>query len=196
MEMTVTHAAGNAESSESQPVEMCNRMEDVLVSRKRGAEEMGPPDDGSCEVGTILMSLGVAPVNFNVAELFCSNRFGDAAVDMGFERGLVVDYATGWDVEDEEKMKEIERRVVGEEPVWLIGSPMCRSFIKLIDLTRVTGRLDAVKHKDPLERCVGHLRFCFKMYEVQRNAGRMFVHETPWTTWSWDLSFLEELRDK
>ena len=34
VEMTATHAAGNAESSESQPVETSSRMEDVAVSRK------------------------------------------------------------------------------------------------------------------------------------------------------------------
>ena len=64
---------------------------------------MGPPDDpslthksmGISEMAVILMSLGVAPANFKVAELFCRNRFGEAAVSMGFERGFVVDYATG-----------------------------------------------------------------------------------------------------
>ena len=79
----MTHATGNAQSSESQPVEMSSWLEDVPVSRKRGAEETGPLDDGSCESATILMSLGVAPVNFKVAEMFCRKRFGDAAVDMG-----------------------------------------------------------------------------------------------------------------
>ena len=54
----------------------------------------------------------MAPVNFKVVELFCRNRFGDAAVDMGFERGLVVHSATGWDMEEEEQMKEVERRVM------------------------------------------------------------------------------------
>ena len=39
-------------------------MEDVPVSRKRGAEEMGPPDDGSREIAIFLMSLGVALVTF------------------------------------------------------------------------------------------------------------------------------------
>ena len=67
---------------------------------------MGPPDDpnlapadesmGIGEMAVIHMSLGVAPANFKVAELFCRNRFGEAAVSMGFERGLVVDHATGW----------------------------------------------------------------------------------------------------
>ena len=76
-------------------------------------------------------------MNFKVAELFCSNRFGDAAVDMGFEHGFVVDYATGWDMEDEEQMQEVERRVMEEEPVLFIGSPMCRFCDKLIELVRV-----------------------------------------------------------
>ena len=44
----------------------------------------------------ILKSLGVASTSGNVAELFCRNIFGGAAVDMGFERGLVVDHVTGW----------------------------------------------------------------------------------------------------
>ena len=55
------------------------------------------------------MSLGVAPANFKVAELFGRNRFGAAAVIMGFERGLVVDSATGGNMSDEEKMEEVER---------------------------------------------------------------------------------------
>ena len=72
-----------------------------------------------------------------------------------------------------------------EEPVLLIGS-MCRYFDKMIELTRVADTLDQVKHKYLLERCVRHLRLCFRMYEVQRNAGRMFLHEHPRT---WDPSF-------
>ena len=115
-----------------------SRMEDVLRSRKRGSEEMGPPDDrsltpndelvGISEMAVILMSLGVAPANFEVAELFCRNKFGDAAVSVGFEHGLV-NYATGWDMSVEEQMKEVEQRVRHEEPVLLIGSRMCRAFI-------------------------------------------------------------------
>ena len=124
------------------------RMEDVVPSRKRGSEEVGPPDDpnltptdesqiGISETAVILTSLGVAPANFKVADVFCRNRFGDAAVDMGFERVLIVDYAEGWD------MEEVERRVRDEEPTLLIGSPRCRAFSTFV------------------ERCVRHLRFSF-----------------------------------
>ena len=80
---------------------------------------MGPPDDpsltpadeslGISEMAVILMSLGVAPANFKVAE--------------GFERGLVVDCATGWNMSNEKQMKEVVQRVRFEEPVLLIGCP-------------------------------------------------------------------------
>ena len=62
---------------------------------------------GISEMAVIFMSWGVALANFGVAELFCRNRFGDAAVDIGFERGFVVAYATGWNVDDDEQMEEV-----------------------------------------------------------------------------------------
>ena len=83
MELTATHAVGNAASSKAQRVETSNRMEDVSVSMKREPEMEGSSDDGSCEVVRILRSLGLVPVNFKVAELFCRNSFGDAAVGKG-----------------------------------------------------------------------------------------------------------------
>ena len=121
------------------------RMDDVVPSRKRGSEEVGLLDDpnltpadesqmGTSEMAVTLMLLGVAPANFKVAELFCRNRFGDSAVDIGFERRLVVDCATGWSMSDEEQMEEVEQRVRDEGPVLLIGSPMCRAFSTLIEL--------------------------------------------------------------
>ena len=75
-------------------------MEDVLPSRKQGSEEMGPPDDPRqlvpiSEMAVILISVGVAPANLEVAELFCRNRFGEAAVSVVVVLGLVVDYAAG-----------------------------------------------------------------------------------------------------
>ena len=52
-----------------------------------------------------------------VAELFCEDRFGDAAVRK-------VTGAKGWDMEDEKQMKEVKRRVMDEEHG--------RTFYKLI----------------------------------------------------------------
>ena len=116
-EETEAPLASSAWSVRPRSAEMSVRMEDVLSSRKRGSEEVGLAEDprhmpadesmGISEVADIFMSLGVALANFKVAKMFCRKRFGDAAVSMGFERGIVVDCATGWDVEDEEQMEEV-----------------------------------------------------------------------------------------
>ena len=57
----------------------------------------------------ILMSLGVTTANFKVAELFCRNRFGDSAVDIGFEHGIVADYAAGWMNDNVDMVPTIKR---------------------------------------------------------------------------------------
>ena len=151
---------------------------------------------GISEVAVILMSLGVAPANFlKLAEWFCRNRFGEPAVDVGFERGPVVDCATGWSTSDEEQMEEVEQRVRDEEPVLLIGSPMCRAFSTLVELAQA-GKPSEVELKSLVERCVTHLKFCFRMYEMQRNAGRLVLHEHPWDARSRGLSFVKELAEK
>ena len=141
--MTEALAASSARSVRPRSAEMSSRMEDVLLSRKRGSEEVGPPEDqgssqlrpqmGSSEMAVIFISLDVAPANVEVAELFCGNRFGGTAVDMGFERGLVVDCATGWDMDDEEQMEVVGRRVRDEEPVLSIGSPLYQGFSTLMN---------------------------------------------------------------
>ena len=152
-EITEAPAASSAGSVRPPSAEMSSRMrmKDILPSRKRGSKEVGLPEDPSLkppegsQMGT-RCDVGVAPANDKVADWFG---------DMGFERGLVVDYATGWDMDGEEQMEEVERRVRDEEPVLLIGSPMCRAFSTLIELTRSTGKFER------------HLRLCFMMYAAE-----------------------------
>ena len=131
-ELTEAPAARSARNVRPRTAETSSRMEDVLPSRKRGSEEVArprltpadTPQMGISEMAVILTSLGMAPVNFQVAELFCRNRFGDAAVDAGFELGIIVYCATGWNMKDEEQMEEVEQRVRDEESVLSDGSPM------------------------------------------------------------------------
>ena len=92
-------------------------------------------------------------------------------------------------------MEEVEQRIRDEEPVLLIGSPMCRAFCTLIELTQASKPSD-FELKSPVERCATHLKFCFRMYETQRNAGRLFLHEHQWDAWSRGLSFVNEMAEK
>ena len=71
---------------------------------------------------------------------------------------------------DEGHKKKVEQRVCDEEPVLLIGSPMCRLLRNLIELTQAS-KLSEVGRKNLVERCVTLLKFCLRMYETHRNAG-------------------------
>ena len=124
-EVTAIHAREKSACSEFQLVEANSRVEVVSVQMKRGTEKVrSPDDDRSREIVMILMLLSVILVNMTVAELVCEDRFGDAAVGDGFECGLGVEHATGWDTEDEKLMKEMDQCVGDEEPVSSICSSM------------------------------------------------------------------------
>ena len=56
-------------------------------------------------------------------------------------------------------MEEVEPCVCDEEPVLLIGSPMCQAFSTLIELTQVTGKLSEVRYRNFVEGCVDLLSF-------------------------------------
>ena len=88
------------------------------------------------------------------------------------------------------------RRVRDEEPVLLIGSPMCWASSTLIELTQATGKLSEVEYRSLMERCVTYLQFCFRMCEAQRDAGRLFLQEHPCGAWSRGLSFVNEMAEK
>ena len=102
------HTRDEGECSEFQTEEASSRVEVASVQMKSGTEKVcSPDDDRPPEMVMILMLLSVILVNMTVAELFCEDRFGDAAVGDGFECGLVVEHATGCDIKDEKLMKEI-----------------------------------------------------------------------------------------
>ena len=65
----------------------------------------------------------------------------------------------------------------------------------MIELTQAN-KPSEVELKSLVERCVTHLKFCFRMYEAQRNAGRLFLHEHPWDAWSQSLSSVNEMAEK
>ena len=51
-----------------------------------------------------------------MTELSCRNKFGGAAVDMGFECGLVVDQVTGWMNDNEGQQRlHVEGQLAGIE---------------------------------------------------------------------------------
>ena len=79
--------------------------------------------------------------------------------------------------------------------MFLIGTPVCRTFSTLIEWTQA-GKPSEFELKSFLERCVTHLKFCFRTYETQRNAGRLFLHVHPWDAKSRGLSYVNGVAEK
>ena len=75
----------------------------------------------------------------------------------------------------------------GEKPVSLIGCPVYQTFFDLIMMMRDANGVGEVKNKNLLERCVKHTEEKEKN-EIQKNAGRVFLHGSPWDRWSCGLS--------
>ena len=73
--------------------------------------------------------------------------------------------------------------VVRDRPFMLIGSPPCTAFSVLQGLNNHK-RDQSVVAKELADACA-HVAFCFELYEIQRKAGRFFMHEHPSPASSW-----------
>ena len=62
-------------------------------------------------------------------------------------------------------------------------------------LMRDANGVSEVKYVNLVERCVKHHEDQ-RMYEIQRNAGRLFLYENLWDRWSRGLSFVNEVAER
>ena len=87
----------------------------------------------------------------------------------------------------------IDKEQMGEEkPVSLIGSLMCQTFCDLIMVMWNANSVNEVKYENLVERCVRRPTEV-RMYGMQRNSGKLFLHEDVWNRWSRGLSFVKEI---
>ena len=90
-----------------------------------------------------------------------------------------------WDLSKKDVQQKVMKMVVECKPFMVVGSPPCTAFSRLQELSKHKRDPDIVKRE--LAAAVEHIRFCFRIYEVQRRAGRFFAHEHPSTATSWSL---------
>ena len=88
-----------------------------------------------------------------------------------------------WDLSDKETQKQVKKMVVDGKPFMLIGSPPCTAFSQLQGLNKSKRDPEIVRRE--LASACAHIAFCFELYEIQRRAGRFFMHEHPSSASSW-----------
>ena len=124
--------------------------------------------------------------NVDVSEVYSPPRVTVEAMKFGLKAGEAFDLTNGWDLSNEDEQKFVKEYVRKNKPMLLIGSPECKMFSSLQNLSAWT----ASKAKR-LRKAKRHIRFCMELYEEQMSEGRLFLHEHPANATSWQM---EEVR--
>ena len=110
---------------------------------------------------------------------------------MGLDSAFVIDLTTGWDVNRLQDRLQVESLIKSQRPALLVGSPKCTAFSQLMSLNR--NNMDPVKLKALEAECVLHLTWVCKLYRMQYDSGRFFLHEHPWGAHSWQLDCVDRI---
>ena len=127
----------------------------------------------------------------DVCEVYSPPRIVEEAARQGMRPGFSLDLTVqrkdedAWDFSRKRHRDEATRMVVEDEPFCLIGSPPCTMFSILQNGNkwRFTKRYWDKKLQD----AEVPIHFCLTLYEIQRRAGRYYLHEHPRTATSWKL---------
>ena len=96
-----------------------------------------------------------------------------------------------WDLSDVRVQSRVIKMISEGKPLFVIGSPPCTAFSSLQNLN--------AKKRDPRvvqqEKAAGerHMEFCMRIYRMQIDGKRFFIHEHPNTATSWKMASMVEL---
>ena len=96
-----------------------------------------------------------------------------------------------WDFNEKEMRDRARRRVLADEPLLLVGSPMCTAFSTWQRVNNAFQDPTIVARE--LKAAVAHLEFCVELYRIQHKAGRYFLHEHPAHASSWQTEQIDKL---
>ena len=136
----------------------------------------------------------------DVTEIYNPARFTRDAKHFGLVPGIAYDLTQvnddgeHWDFDRQDHRRRCLVEIAREEPVLVIGSPMCSAFSTLMNWN--WPRMTPEKRKECWDRACSHLRFAFAVYRLQREAGRWYLHEHPIGASSWKLEFVMEERQQ
>ena len=138
-------------------------------------------------------------IHNHVSEVWSPPRVNALAAEYsltpGFSYDIQVNDENGepWDFDVPAQRAKCARHVMEQKPSFLIGSPMCTAFSVLQGLNK--WRMKPEKWEALWEKGVRHMRFAIKLYKLQAENGRFFIHEHPNSASSWKLPEMVELME-
>ena len=130
-------------------------------------------------------------VQKHVSEVWSPPRVTALAKQYGLNPGSAYDIETSdsngspWDFDIPEQRNQCVRKILDQRPAFLIGSPMCTAFSILQGLNKA--RMDPDKYEAMWNKGVRHMIFAVKLFRIQAESGRFFLHEHPASASSWKL---------
>ena len=132
-----------------------------------------------------------------VAEVYGPPRVTEMARKLGMRAGWALDVTTtdddgrAWDFNQLEMRNRAIRRLLQDEPLFLIGSPMCTAVCELNHINYA--KMDPMEVERRMQYGRKHLEFVVKLYNIQWKAGRYFLHEHPAGASSWEERCISNL---
>lgn len=134
------------------------------------------------------------------AEVYSPPRVAEMARKMGLKAGWSLDITTTdhdgrkRDSNDTEMRNRAVRKLFKDEPLLLIGSPMCFAFSRMNNANYP--KMCPEEYNRRMEYGRKHLEFCAKLYAMHWRAGRYLLHEHPEGASSWQEPCIIKLLNK
>ncbi|CAK0843171.1 unnamed protein product [Prorocentrum cordatum] len=109
----------------------------------------------------------------DTAEVYSPRRFAEMTFRYGLTYGLAVDIDTGWDLRLPEQRKECKKQLKDEDPLLTITNP------RIVEAEILEGET--------------HLDFSREICKERHKAGKLFLHEAPWSASSWYRPSVQEV---
>ena len=205
--------AGGAETHADPGMDIDTIEEDIPMDELLALWDRGTRDEAkviNSEILSLVNSLGGSSSKYRrergkafraiVSEIYSPPRVSAVAKlcpSFGILPGFALDLTTHdsdgrhWDFDEEDMRARAWAKVKSEEPLLLIGSPMCTAFSAWQHINNAK-RDPAVVAKE-YERGLRHLSFCCELYEYQARHGRYFLHEHPAQAMSWCTDVVKKI---
>ena len=99
-----------------------------------------------------------------------------------------------WDFTDVEMRNEAFRKIVAKKPFLLMGAHPCASWS--LKSNASWSRMTQREKDDELHRARVHMQSVCRMYKLQHDEGRYFLHEHCQSELPWRKDCVEEIQEK
>ena len=143
------------------------------------------------------MMLQMLIANMDIAEFYSPPRVTEMVGSMGLRAGWSLDltktdqYGNAWDFNSPEMRNKAVRQVLEDKPLLLIGSPMCTIYSAMNRINHK--RMSPEEVSKRFKHARKHFEFSAKLYKIQLDVGRYFLHEHPHMASSWQEPCIHQL---